>query len=86
MKNAFSSWINSGGYYYMVSKKIIDKNDSHFAEDDKGNKTFNIDNFWKDPEATAKTGGFMKKLFSKDFYNESATATVFAKYAEIKDK
>ena len=28
----------------------------------------------------------MKKLFSKDFYNESATATVFAKYAEIKDK
>lgn len=86
-KTAMNSWIIGGWYDYLVSKKIITEDKKHFVEDEAtGNKTFSIENFWKDKEAELLTGWFLKKLFTKDFYQASAKDTVFANYAKEKPK
>ena len=86
-RNALSSWITAGGYDYMVSKKIIKKDDDktkHFVEGEDGKKTFSIDKFWADTDANQAAGGFMKKIFSKEFYSATnkSPATIFADYTK----
>jgi len=71
----------------MVSKKIIKKDDDktkHFVEGEDGKKTFSIDKFWADTDANQAAGGFMKKIFSKEFYSATnkSPATIFADYTK----
>ena len=85
-RNAASSWISAGGYDWMVSKKLLLKKDEdkYLVKGEDGKKTFSIDKFWADPDASAITGGFMKKIFSKDFYDATnkSPATIFSNYVK----